>query len=65
MKLTIEEMGKIPNSRGGKCLSEKYIDSQTLLLWECNEGHVWKAKPYNIKQGTWCPRCKNKKNKSY
>lgn len=60
-KLTIEEMYKIALSRGGQCLSDEYIDSQTHLLWQCSKGHKWKAKPNNIKQGTWCPRCKNKK----
>lgn len=63
-KLTIEEMNKIALSRGGQCLSNEYLDSQTHLIWQCSEGHVWKAKPNNIKQGTWCPRCKNKKNNS-
>lgn len=61
-KLTIEEMSKIALLRGGQCLSDEYIDSQTHLIWQCSEGHVWKAKPNNIKQGTWCPRCKHKKN---
>ncbi|MED3554088.1 hypothetical protein [Cytobacillus praedii] len=60
-KLTIEEMNKIAHSRAGQCLSDQYINSQTHLLWQCSEGHIWKAKPNNIKHGTWCPRCKNRK----
>ena len=56
-KLTIEEMQMIAASHGGNCLSLKYINSQTKLLWQCKEGHVWEAKPYHIKRGSWCPTC--------
>ncbi|WP_052728592.1 hypothetical protein [Domibacillus tundrae] len=61
-KLTIEEMHIIASERGGICLSDKYINSQTHLIWKCEIGHVWSAKPNNIKSGTWCPNCKNKKS---
>lgn len=54
-------MNKIANERGGECLSDVYIDSQTHLMWKCAVGHVWRAKPNNIKNGTWCPNCKYKK----
>jgi thiol-disulfide isomerase/thioredoxin len=58
-KLTIEEMQEIANKRGGKCLSETYIDSHTKLLWECKHGHQWMAKPCQIKNSNnWCPICK-------
>jgi REP element-mobilizing transposase RayT len=57
-KDTIEEMRKIAEERGGKCLSNKYVNATTPLLWECAEGHQWKAVPYSIKNGTWCRKCK-------
>ena len=57
VKLTIEEMQKIAKSRGGKCLSDVYINANTKLLWECAEGHQWHATPSKIKQGKWCPYC--------
>jgi hypothetical protein len=57
MKLTIEEMRQIAKTRGGKCLSKKYINNQTKLLWECAEGHRWEALPYSIKSGSWCRKC--------
>ncbi|UCG68447.1 MAG: hypothetical protein JSV09_11615, partial [Thermoplasmata archaeon] len=60
-RLTIEEMQDIAKSRGGKCLSKKYINSLTKLKWMCGEGHVWEAIPSSIKQGTWCPVCNNAK----
>jgi hypothetical protein len=56
-KLTIGDMRKKAMQKGGKCLSEKYINTHTKLLWECSEGHRWEAVPSSIKQGTWCPRC--------
>lgn len=56
-KLTIEEMKIIAKKNGGKCLSEEYINDSTKLLWECSQGHQWKAVPNSIKQGRWCPQC--------
>ena len=57
-KLTIEEMREIARNRRGKCLSKKYIDTNTKLKWECERGHTWEAKPGNIKnKGSWCPEC--------
>ena len=60
IKLTIEQMQEIAKSRGGLCLSKKYITARKNLLWQCKEGHGWGATPDNIKRGTWCPRCKRK-----
>jgi hypothetical protein len=59
-RLTIEEMQKIAESRDGKCLSNKYINSKTKLKWQCKEGHNWKAVPESIKEGKWCPYCVGK-----
>jgi len=58
IKLTIEECREIAEERGGKCLSTKYINNESLLKWECSEGHVWNAIIASIKnQNTWCPDC--------
>jgi len=56
-RLTIEEMHELAKNRGGKCLSEVYIDSHTKLQWECKEGHAFWMEPNNVKQGQWCPIC--------
>jgi hypothetical protein len=56
-RLTIEEMHEIAKARGGKCLSTKYVNSNTNLDWKCAEGHQWKATPSNIKAGKWCHIC--------
>jgi len=57
---TIEEMQKIAEERGGKCLSREYIDSRTKLTWQCKEGHQWETVPGHIKEGTWCAACAGK-----
>jgi len=56
-KLTIEQMQELAHEKGGKCLSKKYINVDTKLLWECKDGHQWKSIPYLIKNGSWCPKC--------
>jgi hypothetical protein len=56
-KGTIEGMRKIAEERGGKCLSDTYVNRKTKLLWECKEGHQWEAQPGSIKFGQWCPEC--------
>jgi hypothetical protein len=56
-KLTIEEMKDIAIQRGGKCLSAEYVNDDTKLKWQCDKGHVWEARPHNIRQGQWCRTC--------
>jgi len=61
-RLTLKDMQMLARKRGGKCLSQEYINANSKLLWECGKGHQWKAKPNNIKsQGQWCPECSGKK----
>jgi hypothetical protein len=50
-------MRQLAKDRGGMCLSERYLNSATKLLWKCSHGHVWKAAPRHIKEGRWCPIC--------
>jgi hypothetical protein len=60
--LTIEGMQELAAERGGKCLSDKYINSSTKLTWECGESHIWEATADSIKQGRWCPECARSKS---
>jgi len=59
----IAEMQKIAENRGGKCLSEKFVNVDTKLRWQCKEGHIWEAVPSSIKRGSWCPECHRLKRK--
>ncbi len=54
----IKDMQEQAAKRGGKCLSDKYINKRTKLEWQCGKGHVWKAEPCSITvNNTWCPIC--------
>lgn len=59
-KLTILEMQNIALQRGGWCLSTEYVNAKTKLWWQCKNGHIWNARPDNIKQNEWCPYCINR-----
>ena len=50
-------MQSLAKERGDKCLSNKYVNNLTNLNWECIKGHTWKAKPGQVKRGSWCPKC--------
>ena len=61
-KLTIEEMQKLAESRGGNCLSKEYVNSKTDLKWKCANGHTFKATPSNVKNhNSWCSKCSKRK----
>ena len=54
---TIDDMHSLAKSKGGKCLSNEYINAHQYLIWECKEGHQWEAKYNKIQQGSWCKKC--------
>jgi hypothetical protein len=56
-RLTIDEMNRLAKEKGGRCLSQEYVNANTHLKWECNKGHQWTAIPNSIKRGSWCPVC--------
>ncbi|CAJ0834508.1 3534_t:CDS:1 [Entrophospora sp. SA101] len=57
-RYTLEDARKIAHDRNGKCLSEKYINSMTALLWRCSKGYEWNATFNSIKNAnSWCPHC--------
>ncbi len=64
MHKNIRDMQELAAKRGGKCLSETYIDSKTKLEWQCREGHIWKSAPFNIVSNCWCPVCGYQTQKS-
>lgn len=58
--LNLEDMKKIAEFRGGKCLSHKMIegDLDSKLEWRCAFSHEFKASPRLIlKTGHWCEKC--------
>ncbi|PGK52133.1 hypothetical protein CN918_30545 [Priestia megaterium] len=55
------QVQQIAKERGGRCVSEEYINKRTKLEWECVEGHRWMTMPETIKKGSWCPTCSYRK----
>ncbi|CAD6532973.1 hypothetical protein ACFQ3P_14500 [Paraburkholderia sabiae] len=50
--------------RGGKCLSDTYVNSRTKLRWQCRHGHIWEATPAGVREaGAWCPVCARARQK--
>jgi len=56
-KHTIGDANILGRNKGGRCLSTKYINNKTNLIWECQEGHRWKATLKDIRVGNWCAAC--------
>jgi len=60
-KLTLAEIQADAARRGGRCVTETYVNSLTLMEWECAKGHRWQAVPHAIRQGHWCKKCADAK----
>jgi hypothetical protein len=56
-RLTLDEMMNIAKARNGVCLSKKYINANSMLLWRCEKKHEWKAPAGRVKAGSWCLKC--------
>jgi len=55
-KKTIEDAKKIARIKGGECLSTKYINVKSKLIWKCKNGHIWETS-YSSVQKHWCNIC--------
>ncbi|MFP3414320.1 hypothetical protein SB773_22460 [Bacillus sp. SIMBA_074] len=56
-RFSIGKLQELAESKGGKCLSETYKNSRTEMKWQCEHGHIWKAKADSILYGHWCHIC--------
>jgi hypothetical protein len=54
---TLEEIQRLAESRGGKCLSKHYLNGASKLRWKCSADHSWSATPSQISKGHWCSFC--------
>jgi hypothetical protein len=63
-KLTLEEFQSLAARKGGRCLSDCYINKGTPLRWQCALGHRWYAQPGRVKRGTWCAKCASLRRRS-
>jgi hypothetical protein len=63
VRLTITDCREFAESKGGKCLSEIYVNAHSIMSWQCIEGHQWQTAFNNIKySGYWCPTCSSNKS---
>jgi len=53
----IEDISKLARSKGGKLISQSYLNANDKLTWICKEGHKWNSSAHAIKRGSWCPNC--------
>lgn len=57
-KKTLQDCQEVAAARSGKCLSAKYVNKTTKMVWECSSGHTWLATFGHIKNSkSWCPFC--------
>lgn len=62
--LTLENLKKIAESKGAKCLSDVYVNKSTKIKFECSEGHIFEMRPAEIQRGSWCKYCAGKHKNS-
>lgn len=54
----LNEAKQLAINKGGKCLSNDYINSKDHLKWKCCYGHTWETSFSGVKHKfTWCPHC--------
>lgn len=58
--LGMDAMHRLALENEGECLSEKYKNCKTKMLWKCKKGHQFQSTPENVKLGRWCPHCNSK-----
>jgi len=58
LRLPAGAVHEVAAARGGKCLAERYTNSQARIEWQCRLGHRFRSSFNSVKQGAWCPHCK-------
>ncbi len=57
-KERLKEIREIAESKGGKCLNESFIDYQTKMKFQCENGHIFSMSSAQIKyHKSWCLEC--------
>lgn len=65
VRVTLNDCKKIANKNGGLCLSDKYINNKSPLIWKCGKcNYIWSTTYSNVRNGCWCPKCVNKHKKN-
>ena len=57
---SLEDCVEIARERDGECLSDRYTNTTTKMVWKCKEGHRWSMTFNSVnRNGVWCPECVN------
>jgi len=54
---TLDGLRELAARRGGRCLSRRYAGMTAKHRWQCEHGHVWRARYTAIAAGHWCSKC--------
>lgn len=57
LKMDISVLKEEANKRGGKLISDNYINANTPVTWMCKSRHVFSQPWGSVNQGHWCPVC--------
>lgn len=56
-ELYLRDIVKLVEERGGKCLEAEYVNQNTKMKFQCENGHIWETTAHTIKKGAWCRFC--------
>jgi hypothetical protein len=62
-RLELETMQALALQKGGRCLSDAYVNCQTKLQFTCAQGHTFLQKPSVLRRGHWCRKCAQQKTR--
>jgi very-short-patch-repair endonuclease len=57
VKVSVADCRKLADTRSGRLISDKIINSQTSVTWECKSGHLFDMRPTHVSNGSWCWKC--------
>ncbi|SAK80984.1 hypothetical protein AWB75_05050 [Caballeronia catudaia] len=55
-RFSLADAQALAAKHNGRCVSKRYTDAKSPLLWECDKGHRWGAPLHNIHR-SWCAEC--------
>jgi len=59
VRKSLQDAKELAEKNDGKCLSNKYINVSTKMLWQCADNHMFSMTYDCVKQGRWCAECYN------
>lgn len=57
VRWTLERVQEVVALKGGTCISDQYVNTETKMQFRCANGHEWETRFRGILGGNWCPKC--------